>query len=363
MRLDAFAPALRQNAIAHDQDLFAAPEVAAQRRLTLAPSRRALLLELVRRGVIGWTPDVVDAVYAGLNAGVQHAFSVYRGDPDGWPDETDYVRAARADIVDAGCAPPYVGVIAERFAVHGTPLGALPGDERAGSVVLFIDSATRHLAPETAEAARRLLSALAPDFGELSTSTSGYELYDLGLWDAAREAAERTAAALRRLGAMTVVTESPEAAYAMVRLYPQLGIELDAHVLHLSLWLAEQPFGDLLSRPVSERATYHDSSRLGRGLGIYDEPRALLARVPALDLREMRYCRCEAIPTGPALGYPYPDAIPAMGTRRLEEAAATGASMVVCASPYSKRNLRAATNVPQLRVVDLLDVLALAMEG
>lgn len=363
MRLDAFAPALRQNAIAHDQDLFAAPEVAALHRLTVAPSRRALLLELVRQGVIDWTPDVVDAVYAGLNAGVQHAFSVYRGDPGGWPDESGYVRAARADLVDAGHTPTYVQEIAQAFETGGTPFGTLPGDERAGALVLFIDSATRSLAPETAGAARQILMALAPAAGELATGTSGYELSDLGLWDAAKQAAERTAATLGRLGAETVVTESPEAAYAMVRLYPRLGVEIGARVLHMSQWLKEQPIGDLLVRPVSGSATYHDSSRLGRGLGIYDAPRALLGRVPELDLREMRYNRCEAIPTGPALGYPFPDAIPAMGTRRMEEAVATGSSTIICASPYSKRNLKMATNASHLQVLDLLDVLALTMES
>lgn len=362
MRLDAYAPALRKNAIVHDQDLFAAPEVAALHRLTVAPSRRALLLELVRRGAIAWTPDVVDAVYAGLNAGVQHAFSVYRGDAEGWPDETDYVRAARADIVEAGHAPPYVREIARQFDVGGTPFGVSPGRERPGSVMLFVDSATRSLAPETAEAARRLLTALAPGFGELSTGSSGYELYDLGLWDAATLAAERTADALRRLGAATVVTESPEAAYAMIRLFPRLGCPIGARVLHLAQWLVEQPVASVLARPVPRRATYHDSSRLGRGLGVYDEPRTLLAGVRALDLREMAYRRCEAIPTGPTLGYPFPDAIPAMATRRMDDAAATGATTVVCSSPYAKRNLKTAATVPALQVLDLLDVLALAME-
>ena len=81
MRIDTFARDMRRNAIIHDQDLFAAPEVIATGRQTLAPSRRALLLELVRIGTLEWTPDVVEAVYGGLNSGAQHAYSVYRGDP------------------------------------------------------------------------------------------------------------------------------------------------------------------------------------------------------------------------------------------------------------------------------------------
>jgi Fe-S oxidoreductase len=362
MRLSAFADALRQNAIVHDQDLFASPEVIALGKQTYAPSRRALLLELVRIGAIGWTPDLVDAIYAGLNSGVQHAFSVYRGDPAGWPDETHYVRAARADIVDAGLAPPYVRAIADAFHATGSPFGdAGQGTQHTdGSVVLFIDASTRALAPETAEAARKLVNRADPDAGELSGGTSGYELFDLGLWDDAATAIRTTVHTLEQLGAEAVVSESPEAVVALTGFASSLGITHGISVQHLSAWLAthlREPFAVSMPR----RATYHDSSRLGRGLGVFDAPRALLGDIPDLELVEMRYRCQEAIPTGPTLGYPYPEAIPGMALRRLTEAMDTSADLVVVSSPYSKRNLRLApvNKPPEIR--DLLDVLAAGM--
>lgn len=363
MRLDAFAGDLRRNAIIHDQDLFAAPEVIATGKQTFAPSRRALLLELVRTDVLGWEPDVVDAVYAGLDSGVQHAFSVYRGEPGGWPDETPYVRAARADIVDAGMAPVYVQAIADAFRATGDPFGGTAGEEpRPGEVVHFTDAATRALAPETGAAARRIIAQVLPELGVLGSGSGGYELYDLGLWEDAATAIRATVDALQKLGARTVVSESPEAVVALTRFAAALGIRHDLEVCHLSAWLVARGYTPRGVVP-HRRATYHDSSRLGRGLGVYDAPRALLAGVPGLELVEMQYRREEAIPTGPALGYPFPEAIPAMAERRLTEAMETGADLVVVASPYAKRNLRFAPVSDPPAIRDLLDVLAEGQEN
>lgn len=363
MRIDAFAADLRRNAVSHDQDLFAAPEVMATGRQTLAPSRRALLLELVRIGTLAWTPDVVEAVYGGLNSGVQHAFSVYRGDPAGWPDETAYVRAARADIVDAGKAPAPVREIAATFEDCGNPFGIddAAADARPGATVLFVDAATRAIAPEIGDAARRLARRACPEVGELSTGTGGYELVDLGLWDQAATAMRATLGRLEELGARTVVSESPEAVVALTSLAPLVGVSHDLEIVHLSQWLARRADGLAFAR-LERRATYHDSSRLGRGLGCFDEPRSLLGRIPGLELVEMTYTRAEAIPTGPALGYPFPDAVPAMGERRLREAIATSADLVVVASAYSKRNLQAAAIAAPPDIRDLAEVLAQALE-
>jgi Fe-S oxidoreductase len=359
MRLTAFADDLRRVAITHDQDLFAAPELIATGKQTFAPSRRALLLELVRTGVLAWEPDIVDAIYAGLDSGAQHAFSVDRGDPAGWPDERSYVHAARADIVDAGKAPPYVQAVASAFRASGDPFGEVGTAEPPwpGRTVLFTDAATRALAPETANAASRIMAQVLPDHGLLASGSSGYELYDLGLWDDAATAIRATLTVLEGLGARTVVTDSPEAVIALTRFAPALGIRHQLEICHLATWLAARDFNSSTEMPAT-RATYHDSSRLGRGLGIYDEPRALLAAVPGLSLVEMQYRREEAIPSGPALGYPFLEAIPAMAERRLAEAMDTGASLVIVASPYSKRNLRLAAvpNPPDIR--DLIDVLA-----
>jgi Fe-S oxidoreductase len=358
MRLAAFASDLRRNAITHDQDLFAAPEVIATGKQTFAPSRRALLLELVRTGVLEWEPDIVDAIYAGLDSGAQHAFSVDRGDPAGWPDERSYVRAARADIVDAGLSPPYVQAVATAFRTTGDPFGAEAAESpRPGPTVLFTDTATRALAPETATAARRIMARTLPDHGELASGSSGYELYDLGLWDDAATAIRATLTALEALGARTVLTASPEAVIALTQFAPALGIQHQLEVCHLASWLAAREFAPSITMPPTI-ATYHDSSRLGRGLGVYDAPRALLSAIPGLTLVEMQYRREEAIPTGPALGYPFPKAIPAMAERRLTEAVETGANLVIVASSYSKRNLllAAVPNPPDIR--DLIDVLA-----
>lgn len=359
--LDRFTDDLRRCAICHDQCLFATAEVYALGRQTVATSRKALLFDLARRGKLLWSTDLAEVAYAGLASGVQHAFCVHHGDPAGWPDEAPMLRAARADLVAAGVLLPAVAAIRERFATTADPFAAPRGVARPGKLVLFVDSATRALQPEIATAARTLLAQLEPGFGELATHTSGYELFDLGLRTEAAHAIRSALAALVDLGATTVVTESPEAAVALTAFAAELGLAAPGPVLHLSQWLAEKLPGDLELRAAAPLAvTYHDPDRLGRGLGAYAPPRRLLGRVVGLQLIEMRYHGEQALLAGPTLGYPFPAAAAAIAQRRAEEAAESGATLVVTASPYDKHHLGGVATSYGLTVVDLAELLVSA---
>jgi Fe-S oxidoreductase len=86
--------------------------------------------------------------------------------------------------------------------------------------------------------------------------------------------------------------------------------------------------------------TYHDPCYLGRHNGIYDEPRALLDRVPGLELVEMADNRENSLCCGGGGGRIWMDT--PRGERfsnlRLEQARATGAGELVTACPYCVTN-------------------------
>ena len=103
---------------------------------------------------------------------------------------------------------------------------------------------------------------------------------------------------------------------------------------------------------------YHDSCALGRGLGLYDEPRALLSRVvgTALELEtEREHARCSG--GGGILPVSMPDVAKAAARRLVDEHARLGGGTLVtgCASSLSQLR-RAGANA-----IDLITLLESAL--
>lgn len=74
--------------------------------------------------------------------------------------------------------------------------------------------------------------------------------------------------------------------------------------------------------------TYHDSCKGLRGLGIKDQPRRLLSRVPGLELKEMSGCE-ECCGFGGAFSVRFGDISTAIVDRKCDSVAAAGAEAVV----------------------------------
>lgn len=351
--------------VCHDQCLFATPEVLASGRQTHATSRKALIVDQVRQGNFEWSPAAVAAIYSALNSGVQHEFCVHFGFPGGWPDETDFIRAARANIVQAQRAPDYVNAALKTWQASGNPHGARDLHESEDSngnrpVLLYLDSATRHWVPEQAEVCRSISHVLGGEVGLIGWGTSGFELFDLGLRDQARLSLDRLAT---RLGqADLIVSDSPEAVWMLTDGARRLGETRFSAAVDLLSWLVNQTESrdDLRLAPTGDGSslrnvavTYQDPSYLGRyGAGNYDIPRMLIRETLGCELREMRYSRARAMPTGPYLGYPSANQALEIARQRLSQAKATGANVVLTASPHDFHNLAQIADA-QMRVLYL----------
>jgi Fe-S oxidoreductase len=160
----------------------------------------------------------------------------------------------------------------------------------------------------------------------------------------ARHNAELVAAS----GAGTVVTPCAECLRTWRLDIQPMFPEVKARVVHLTEFVAEH-LGDLkLAGNGARRVTFQDPCRLGRHLGVYEPPRALLAAVPGAELVEMGHSRAGAICCAGGTWSNCDRYAKQIQVGRLREARATGAEVLVTACPKCQVHLRCAMKDPNL---------------
>jgi len=191
--------------------------------------------------------------------------------------------------------------------------------------------------------------------------------------------AENNIEAWKNAGVKTVVTACSDGYYTFKRLYPALGANFE--VLHIVEYLSRLLDSGLLkfTKNVPMSVTYHDPCHLGRRLsqapgyylpgvpvmGLYDEPRNLIKRIPGVKLAEMfrikEYAWCCG--AGGGVFDAYPDFNEFTARERLAEARATGARALITACPWFERNFIDAARATgeDVEVLDILELVARAI--
>jgi Fe-S oxidoreductase len=93
---------------------------------------------------------------------------------------------------------------------------------------------------------------------------------------------------------------------------------------------------------VMETVTYHDPCRLGRYLGIYDEPRIVIESIPGIELVEMRKNRANALCCGSTGWVSCGRCAKEIQMERLRQAQATGATRMITVCPKCRIHLSCA---------------------
>ena len=156
-----------------------------------------------------------------------------------------------------------------------------------------------------------------------------------------RKLAEANMQVIADSGAERVIFSCPECYNAFRSDYPAVVGKLPFEVVHLvellNEHLEELPLGEL-----SETVTFHDPCRLGRYLGLYDEPRELIGAIQGVDLVEMRKNRAKALCCGSAGWVNCGRCAKGIQTKRLQQAQATGAERMITACPKCRIHLSCA---------------------
>jgi len=199
------------------------------------------------------------------------------------------------------------------------------------------------------QAVVRLLRQSGSRFGVLGNEEwcCGFPLLTAGFGEETVILARHNLEAVRRSGAKTLLTGCPSCYRMWKETYPALlGEEPGFEVVHAVTWLEDQVLnGRLKLKPYNRVVTYHDPCDLGRGSGIYDEPRRILQAVPGLQLVEMPHNRKAAWCCGGGGDVEMVDGdlTKAVAFRRIQEAASSGADTLITACQQCVRALSTAS--------------------
>lgn len=230
----------------------------------------------------------------------------------------------------------------------------------AAPVVFFAGCSLSYIAREAAVASVGVLEALGVSFTYMGPDElcCGSPLLRLGEIELFGKLARGNIERLDACGAAEVVTVCP-GCLKTLRGYSDHFPGFDMPVRHITEVLFEAvEEGRLQMRaPEPLRVTYHDPCHLGRGCGIYEEPRGILRAIEGLDLVEMRrnrrYAACCGAGGGVKTGYG--ELALAIAGTRCRMALETGAEAIVTCCPWCESNLSdAASPIPVLDLVRLV---------
>ncbi len=191
----------------------------------------------------------------------------------------------------------------------------------------------------------------------------GGSMYLMGCLDEAMETIEYNLKEFEKRGIKKIITSCSGCWIHLSHFYPVLardtGYNFPDTIKHVTQILNELIDEEKLKCkfPVNLEVTYHDPCHIGRGGGIYDEPRKILAAIPELKLIEMSRIKSEATCCGRHV-MRYPRLGLTMHNDRLNEVKETGVHVLVGACPTCETNFRLGITESgaDLEVFDITDL-------
>jgi len=234
-------------------------------------------------------------------------------------------------------------------------------------VIYFVGCTPSYRTQKTAESVFRLLKKANVNFTVMpEEGCCGSPLLMTGQLDAAKTAIEHNTALME--GAKTLITGC-SGCYRMWKIgYEKVtGKKPPFEVFHVTEYL-QFLLDEKKLKPTKEirkRVTYHDPCHLGRHLGIFEPPRAILKSIPGVTLVEMERVKNLSRCCGAGAGVmtAFPDMARFAASERIKEAEAAGAEILASACPFCELNLSRtaeATGV-KLQVTDITELLALSL--
>ena len=230
--------------------------------------------------------------------------------------------------------------------------------DQNADVLYYIGCTARYRVPEIADAMLEIFDKLRLNYQVMGDEwCCGSVLFRTGQVEAANELVAHNVEAIKKSGAKTVVFTCPGCMKTFEKNYPDMGVEL----VHSTQFLTR--LGTMNLKKEDLKAAYHDPCHLGRDLGIYEEPRAVLNEVVAVTEMKREKEQAWCCGSGGGVKSAFDEFALWSATERLKEAKEAGAEALVSACPFCKRNLKEAAEKEELDVYDVVELVNRCLEG
>ncbi|MHA2015059.1 MAG: (Fe-S)-binding protein [Candidatus Thorarchaeota archaeon] len=335
---------------------------------TYFASGRIAIARGIHTGELEWDQRLLEPIFACTTCGncEEQCLAPHR------EHIVDMIEELRVRAVESVGALPAHAKFRERIERVHNPYGARHhnrglvnfwGLPTHADVAYFVGCTANYRETEIRDATIEVLKRLGIEFTIVDEYCCGSPLLRTGQVREVVDLARHNAAAFEHAGVKTVVTSCAGCYRTLTKDYQRLGVDLGVEVLHISEFL-----GEALSRaslnPLGMTVTYHDPCHLGRHAGVYDPPRAVLEEI-GVEIVEMPRNRSNAWCCGAGGGVKsaFPDLALWTAGRRVDEALSTGATVLSSACPFCKRNLSDGAENRNVRVTDIVELVAQATSG
>ena len=190
----------------------------------------------------------------------------------------------------------------------------------------------------------------------------GFPLLGSGTLDLFNTLRDHNVEVIKRKGAEKVVFTCPSCYKIWHEFYPK-----DPEPMHSTELLLDIIRDGVKMRDLDLKVTYHDPCDLGRGLGIYDEPREIIRAIPGIRFIELpdNRERCLCCGGGGNLEMIDPDLSSEIAKEKIRQIESTGADMVISSCQQCVRTMTTFVrrNRLSLKVMDISQLLSMALKG
>jgi heterodisulfide reductase subunit D len=316
------------------------------------PKSRWLMAQRVFHGLDSITPELKEVIYGCTNCLMCQELCGVRDDGYGPWDITVAMReeiAEKEGPIEAHRAI-YDGLRAydnpwaepqERHGAWAEGLGLKNLLDTSAPTLLFAGCAADRSGRSTARALAGIMQKAGEDFVILGDEEKccGLYAFDLGFRREYERLKDANLAIIAKAGITTVVTACGSC-QRIWRGHAKTG-GAGFTALHGVQYVNQALRSGRLkfSKRVDKKVVYHDSCHLGRGAGVYDDPRSILRAIPGVQTVEMERNRRWSWCCGGGGGVPEADPELAQWSAadRMREAVASGAELVLTSSALCER--------------------------
>ena len=273
----------------------------------------------------------------------------------------DIVELCRADLVKNGHILPKHKAVCENILKYNNPFGeeksvveTLGIEPKKAMVGYFAGCTATYRSKKTSAASLSILKKLGVDFTTVDEVCCGSVMQRIG-WDEKDvvELMKKNVEAIKSLGVETLVLSCAGCYRMFKKEYPKF-VDVPFRVLHMTEFLQEQEI-DL--KPLKGVATYHDPCHLGRHVGVYEAPRAVISKIPELEFKEMEFNRqfSHCCGGGGGVRSAFPEQSGDIARTRVDEASFADYLITTC--PFCVSNLELGLgDKKDIKVVDLTEL-------